>query len=100
MSNQANTSNKKSGKKEIPIGPNYLAKVKFYDCKASGECIKACPEKAIEEGPKRLPAAVCISEGKYEMLPGKAVIVEDKCTGCGDCVSVCPENAIEMVPVS
>jgi ferredoxin len=34
------------------------------------------------------------------MLPGKAVVIEDKCTGCGECVSVCPENAIEMVPIS
>ena len=81
-------------------GPDYKAQVKFYDCKGSGECIKACPEKAIEEGPKRLPAAVCLSEGKYEMLPGKAVINEDRCTGCGDCVPVCPSHAIEMVPVS
>ena len=86
-----------SDKEAIPKGPNYKAQVKFYDCKGSGECIKACPEKAIEEGPKRLPAAVCLSDGEYEMLPGKAVIIEDRCTGCGDCVPACPNQAIEMV---
>jgi ferredoxin len=81
-------------------GAGYMAKLKFYDCQGSGECIKACPEKAISEGPERMPAAVCISGGRYEMLPGRAVIDANKCTGCGDCVSVCPNLAIEMVPVS
>ena len=82
---------------ETPKGEDYKAQVKFYDCKASGECIKACPEKAIEQGPERLPAVVCKTDGKYEMLPGKTVIIEDRCTGCGDCVPVCPSGAIEMV---
>ena len=99
MSDQKNISKEDSDLKEIPKGPNYKAQVNFYDCKASGECIKACPEKAIEQGPTRLPAAVCITEGEYKMLPGKAVVIEDKCTGCGDCVSVCPENAIKMEPI-
>ena len=80
-------------------GAGYKANLKFYDCKGSGECIKACPEKAISEGPQRMPAAVCLSSGKYEMLPGKAVIDETKCTGCGECVPVCPKIAIEMVAV-
>lgn len=100
MSNQKNISKENSDLKEIPKGPNFKAQVKIYDCKASGECIKACPEKAIEEGPKQLPAAVCKPDGKYEMLPGKAEIIEDKWTGCGDCVPVCPNQALEMVPVS
>jgi len=99
MSDQENITKENAGQKEIPKGPNYKAKLKFYDCKGSGECIKACPEKAIEEGPKQLPAAVCLSEGKYEMLPGKAVIIEDKCTGCADCIPVCPNQALEMVAV-
>jgi ferredoxin len=89
-----------SNNENILIGAGYKAKLKFYDCKGSGECIKACPEKAISEGPQRLPAAVCISEGKYEMLPGRAVIDVDKCNGCGDCISVCPANAIEMMLVA
>jgi ferredoxin len=99
MSNQKNIPEADSGIKGIPKGSNYKAQLKFYDCKGSGECIRSCPEKAISEGPQRLPAAVCISEGRYAMLPGKAVIDKDKCTGCGDCVPVCPNHAIEMVTI-
>ena len=80
-------------------GAGYKAKVKFYTCKGSGECIKVCPEKAISEGPQRMPAAICLSEGNYGMLPGKAVIDEALCNGCGECVPVCPKQAIEMVAV-
>ena len=98
MSTGVNISGENPILEGIPTGPDYRAQLKFYDCIGSGECIKACPEQAIEEGPKRMPAAVCVTDGKYEMLPGKAVIDEDKCTGCGDCIPVCPENALEMVP--
>jgi NAD-dependent dihydropyrimidine dehydrogenase PreA subunit len=80
-------------------GAGYKARVKFYTCKGNGECIKVCPEKAISEGPQRMPAAICLSEGNYGMLPGKAVIDEALCTGCGECVPVCPKQAIEMVAV-
>jgi ferredoxin len=86
-----------SAVENIAKGAGYKAKLKFYDCKGSGEYIKACPENAISEGIQRMPAAVCLSNGKYEMLPGRAVIDEAKCTGCGECVAVCPGNAIEMV---
>ena len=80
-------------------GAGYKAKVKFYTCSGSGECIKVCPEKAITEGPQRMPAAVCMSEGGYKMLPGRAVIDEAKCADCRDCVSVYPYKALEMVAV-
>jgi NAD-dependent dihydropyrimidine dehydrogenase PreA subunit len=86
-----------STNENIHKGAGYKAKLKFYDCKGSGECIKACPEKAISEGPQRMPAAVCLSNGKYEMLPGRAIIDEAICNGCGDCVSACPNQALEMV---
>ena len=89
---------KSSEAEGIPKGPGYKAQVKFYDCEGSGACIEACPEDAIEQGPERMPAAVCVTDGKYEMLPGRAVILEDKCTGCADCITVCPHNALEMVP--
>ena len=74
MGNQENISKEDSGLK---------AQLHIYDCQDSGECIKACPEKAIEEGPGRLPAAVCKTDGEYEMLPGKAVIIEDLVTSGG-----------------
>ena len=50
-----------SNDENILKGAGYKAKLKFYSCKGSGECIKACPENAISEGPQRMPAAVCIS---------------------------------------
>ena len=98
MSTVENTFVGKPNLKGIPTGPDYKAQLKFYDCQGNGECSKVCPEQAITEGPKRMPAAICVIDGKYEMLPGRAVINEDKCTGCGDCIPVCPETALEMVP--
>ena len=89
-------------------GEDYRAVIDFEKCTASGECIKICPEKAIREGPKRLPSVIpctCVGSPELpEMLPGKAVVNYDKragsaCTGCGDCIPVCPSHAIEMVPV-
>jgi len=81
----------------IPTGAAYVAKLKFPYCKSSYECINACPEKAITQGPERIPAGICKTNGKYELLPGKAEIDVDKCTGCGDCISACPNHALEMV---
>ena len=75
-------------------GPGFMAKLKFYSCKSSYECITACPENAITRGPDRLPANMCTS---IEMLPGKPEIDPVKCTGCGECIPVCPNNALEMV---
>ncbi len=78
----------------ISSGPGYMAKLKFYHCKSSYECIKTCPEQAITQGPERLPSNMCVST---ELLPGKPEIDVNKCTGCGDCISVCPNGALEMV---
>ncbi len=88
------TSDKKSAG-EIKTGSGFMAKLNFYHCKSSYDCIKACPENAITKGPERLPQNMCQS---IEMLPGKPEIDPVKCTGCGDCISVCPNNALEMVP--
>ena len=52
-------------------GAGYKAKVKFYTCKGSGECIKVCPEKAISEGPSEcLPQFVFLLEST-RCYPGK-----------------------------
>ena len=96
MSDQENITKENAGQKEIPKGPNYKAKLKFYHCKSSYDCIAACPEQAITKGADRFPPMACLSD---DLLPGKAEIDKDKCTGCGDCVPVCPNNAIEMVAV-
>jgi len=80
----------------IKTGPGYKAKLKFYNCKSSYDCIAACPENAITKGPERLPSNICTGT---ELLPGKPEIDQAKCTGCGDCIEVCPNNALEMVAV-
>jgi Fe-S-cluster-containing hydrogenase component 2 len=48
-------------------------------CKASGECTKVCPQKALS------------------IKSGKAVIDYDKCDSDGMCVPACPQGAIEVV---
>ncbi len=48
-------------------------------CKASGACIKVCPQSAIS------------------IKSGKAVIDYDKCDSDGMCVPACPQGAIELV---
>jgi NAD-dependent dihydropyrimidine dehydrogenase PreA subunit len=75
-------------------GAGFMARLDFYQCESSYQCIKACPENAITQGPERLPRNMCHS---IEMLPGKPEIDPVKCTGCGDCISACPHNALEMV---
>jgi NAD-dependent dihydropyrimidine dehydrogenase PreA subunit len=87
-----NSDNKPAG--AVNTGPGFMAQLKLYSCKSSYGCITACPENAITRGPDRLPANMCCS---IELLPGKAVIDEAKCTGCGECIAVCPNNALEMV---
>jgi ferredoxin len=99
MSDQKNISEENSDHKEILKGPEYKAQVDIDSCKGSGECIAACPEEAIERGPERIPMT-CVTDENFEALPGKAVIIEDKCTGCSDYIPVCPNNALTMVSVS
>ncbi len=48
-------------------------------CKASGECIKVCPQEAIS------------------IKSGTAVIDYEKCDSDGMCVPACPQGAIELV---
>ncbi len=84
-------------KKSQFTGPGFKAKLKFYHCKSSYDCIAACPEQAITKGADRFPPMACLSD---DLLPGKPEIDLAKCTGCGDCISACPNNALEMVPVT
>ena len=50
-----------------------------HTCKLSGECIKACPQKAI-----------MISEGQTTIDYGK-------CDADGICIPACPEGALQMI---
>lgn len=45
-------------------------------CCGSGECVKACPEKAIS------------------IIEGKAILDDAKCDLDGICIAVCPASAI------
>ena len=47
-------------------------------CKMSGECIKACPEKAIT------------------VVNGNVTIDYDKCDLDGICIAACPHQAISL----
>ena len=47
-------------------------------CMGSGECIKACPEKAIS------------------LVEGKAVIDNIKCDADGICIPACKNSAISL----
>ena len=47
-------------------------------CTGSGECIKACPEKAIS------------------LVEGKAVIDNSKCDADGICIPACVNSAISL----
>ena len=47
-------------------------------CMGSGECIKACPEKAIY------------------LVEGKAVIDNSKCDADGICIPACVNSAISL----
>lgn len=51
--------------------------VRIYDCVGCGDCLEACPVKAIE------------------IVNGKAVIDNEKCINCNICVGTCTYDAIE-----
>lgn len=55
--------------------------IDMQKCKLSGECIKACPEKAIT------------------ILEGKTTIDYGKCDADGICIPACPEGAIKMTEI-
>ena len=48
-------------------------------CRLSGECVKACPQKAIS------------------ILEGNTTIDYGKCDADGICIPACPEGAIQMI---
>jgi heterodisulfide reductase subunit A len=61
----------------------FVAEVDRNKCRAHGECLSVCPEKAIS-----MNGGVA-DDSKAEVNPAL-------CTGCGVCVPACPENAIEV----
>jgi len=52
--------------------------VRTDTCRGSGECVKVCPEKAIQ------------------IVNGRAVIDQGRCDFDGICIPACPHGAIEF----
>ncbi|MBP7088881.1 MAG: RnfABCDGE type electron transport complex subunit B [Candidatus Omnitrophica bacterium] len=52
----------------------------IYGCLGFGDCIKACPTKAIT------------------LNNGRIIIDIKKCTGCGYCLKICPRNLFKTIP--
>ena len=48
-------------------------------CRLSGECVKACPQKAIT------------------IQEGKTTVDYEKCDADGICIPACPKGAIKMI---
>ncbi len=53
-------------------------------CTACGDCLPACPTRALNLKPFGANAIL-------ELTP-------EACTGCGHCVAACPENALQALP--
>ncbi|MDR1534301.1 MAG: RnfABCDGE type electron transport complex subunit B [Planctomycetota bacterium] len=53
-----------------------------YGCLGYGDCLKACPFRAISFGPDRRP-----------------LVDENKCTGCKKCVVACPRSLMAVGPI-
>lgn len=64
-----------------PEGIKAASELIWYDirCIGANECIKACPESALE----LTPEGITINRGR--------------CTACGKCEAACPANALEVV---
>jgi RnfABCDGE-type electron transport complex B subunit len=53
----------------------------YFGCLGFGDCVKACPFKAITMGENDLP-----------------IVNKTKCTGCGKCIKACPKNLFLLIP--
>jgi NAD-dependent dihydropyrimidine dehydrogenase PreA subunit len=49
-------------------------------CAGCGNCIRTCPERAIQPSRVGYPASPLI-------------VLEDRCSGCAECAEVCPVSA-------
>lgn len=50
-----------------------------FSCIGLGDCVKACPQQAIE-------------------IKNHTAVITNLCNGCGKCLDVCPIHIIQLVP--
>ena len=50
-----------------------------FACLGLGDCMKICPQEAIE-------------------IKNMTAVITNNCCGCGKCVLVCPQNIIKLIP--
>jgi len=57
---------------------------------------KDIPDTVAQAGAAAAEALALIDNGRIELEPNTAYIVEEHCSGCGVCVSLCPYQAISL----
>lgn len=86
----AGTCNVTSTKYDFDGAPTCVGANRFYNgsktctsgCLGFGDCVKACPNEAID------------------IIDGVAVVNNNRCLGCGLCAKACPNNLIVMKPAT
>lgn len=68
------------------ISSNWIAEMDYTKCKGCGDCVKACPSKAI----------YMLSETEYEEKKHWVELDSEMCLGCGACVTTCKNNGITL----
>lgn len=74
------------GHGQVEMEP-YVARVNIERCQGSGDCVRICPEDAVQ-------LETFTKDGKNFK---RAVVTPANCNGCGACVGVCHQRAIDVL---